>query len=393
MSLRLRRLTAAAVLAIPVVAIPVAATAAVTTTADYGSTYGYGGYGSSYGYGGSSGYGSTDPGSYGSYGSYGLGGGTYGGYGTYGGSSTSTSTLDAEQASDTESTGVVLINTEVDYGEGEAAGTGLVLSDDGIVVTNHHVIADSTSITVTVPSTGKTYTADVVGYDATDDVAVLQLEDASGLTTVSTDTDGVSSGDAVTAVGNAEGGGTLLAADGTVTATGSDIQVSDDQGGTESLEDLIQVDADIVSGDSGGALLDSDGDVVGMNVAASSGSANVTGYAIPIDTVLDIATSIMSGETTGDIALGYDAALGVQLYSTSDALTVAGVVDGGAAADAGITAGSTITSFDGSSVTTADDLTGAIAKLDAGDEVKVGWTDSSGASHTATVTLGRAPVA
>jgi S1-C subfamily serine protease len=393
MSLRLRRLTAAAVLAIPVVAIPVAATAAVTTTADYGSTYGYGGYGSSYGYGGSSGYGSTDPGSYGSYGSYGLGGGTYGGYGTYGGSSTSTSTLDAEQASDTESTGVVLINTEVDYGAGEAAGTGLVLSDDGIVVTNHHVIADSTSITVTVPSTGKTYTADVVGYDAADDVAVLQLEDASGLTTVSTDTDGVSSGDAVTAVGNAEGGGTLLAADGTVTATGSDIQVSDDQGGTESLEDLIQVDADIVSGDSGGALLDSDGDVVGMNVAASSGSANVTGYAIPIDTVLDIATSIMSGETTGDIALGYDAALGVQLYSTSDALTVAGVVDGGAAADAGITAGSTITSFDGSSVTTADDLTGAIAKLDAGDEVKVGWTDSSGASHTATVTLGRAPVA
>ncbi|MDH2412766.1 trypsin-like peptidase domain-containing protein [Nocardioides sp. CER19] len=372
MAHRLRRIVAATVLAAPLVALPVAAPAAVAA-ADYGYPGLGGGWSAGSGYGGDGG----DQ-------SYG-----YGGYSSY----PTTSTLDAQQATAQESTGVVLVDTVVDYGTGEAAGTGLVLTADGIVLTNHHVVADSTSITVTVPSTGREYVADVVGYDATDDVAVLQLEHASGLATVTTDTGGATTGQAVTAVGNAEGGGTLLAADGTVTAPSSNITVSDDQGGTESLSHLIQVNADVVSGDSGGALLDSDGEVIGMNVAASSGRADVTGYAIPIGTVLDLATRIIAGDTTGDIELGYDGALGVQLYGASGAPVVAGLVDNGAAADAGITTGSTITSFGGAEVTSIDQLSTAVAKHDAGDRVRVGWTDTSGQAHTATVTLGRAPVA
>ena len=383
MARRLRRIVAATLLAAPLVALPVAAPAAVAV-AEHGDgstpTYGHSaahGYGYGYGYGSGAGAWPSD-----------LGDPGVGGYSSY-----ASSTVEADPATSAESTGVVLVDTVVDYGQGEAAGTGLVLTSDGYVLTNHHVIADSTSITVTLPSTGRDYVADVVGYDAADDVAVLHLEDASGLTTVATDSGDLASGAAVTAVGNAEGGGTLRAADGTVTATGADITVSDDQGGTESLDHLIEVDADIVSGDSGGALLDSDDEVVGMNVAASSGSADVVGYAIPIGTVLDIASQIRSGDSGGDIDLGYGAALGVELAASSTTPAVGGVVEDGAAAGAGIGAGSTITSFAGTEVTSADALTTAIARLGAGDRVRVGWTDAEGQTHTATVTLGRAPVA
>lgn len=379
MAHRLRRAAAATVLAVPLVALPVAAPAAVAA-ADYhpGSVIDPFGR-SAHGYGGLGG------GGYGDYGSDGA----YSGYPSY---ATEAATLNVGAATAQESKGVVLVDTVLDYGTGEAAGTGLVLTSDGTVVTNHHVIANSTSITVTIPSTGRSYVGDVVGYDATDDVAVLHLEGASGLATVTPDTGSVAAGTAVTAVGNAEGGGALLAAAGTVTATGSHITVSDDRGGTESLSDLIQVDADVVSGDSGGALLDVDGAVVGMNVAASNGSPTITGYAIPISGVLDIASSIMAGDTTGDIQLGYDGALGVQLYLSSGAPEVVGVLEGGAAAAAGVTPGSTITSFGGSRVT-ARSLTTAIAGHAAGDSVRVGWTDAAGTAHTATVTLGRAPVA
>ena len=140
----------------------------------------------------------------------------------------------------------------------------------------------------------------------------------------------------MTAVGDAGGdGGALTAAAGTVTDTNHPITVSDEQtGAAHRLTQLIEVDADIIPGDSGGALLESDGDVVGMNVAASSGSANITGYVIPIKRVLRIAAHVVAGEETASITLGYDAFLGVSLAGTGTAL--AGVVDGGAAADAGL---------------------------------------------------------
>ena len=244
---------------------------------------------------------------------------------------------------------------------------------------------------MTVPSTGKKYTATVVGYDSSRDVAVLKLQDASGLSTVATDRT-VSVGEAVTAVGNAEGAGTLTAADGKVLVRRTTIDVSGDDGTTEHLTGLIENSSDVVSGDSGGALLDADDEVVGMNVAASTGTTQVTGYAIPIARVLRIADKILAGHATAKITIGAKAALGVELDSTSSTPYVAGVVSGGAAAKAGIVQGDTITSVAGTSVSSYSELTTALAGYQPGQQVKVGWTDAEGTAHSATVTLGTAAV-
>jgi len=370
-----------AVAAIPLVAIPIAtpalAVAAVSATKTYaaesGPGYGYGYGGSVESYGGAYGGGIVDP--------YRQSLGT------------STAAVDSEPATEAESTGVVLINTTVGYGTGQGAGTGLTITGDGIVVTNHHVVEGATSITVTDPSTGETYAATVLGYDDVHDVAVLQLEDASGLATVATDQDAATQGEEVTAVGNAEGQGSLSAADGTVTDPSTAITVNNEDGTTAELSDLIQTDADVVSGDSGGALLDEDGEVIGMNVAATSGSAEISGYAIPIDTVLDIAAQILAGEESGDVEIGGSAAaLGVQVDTTRSTLVV-GVVEDGAAEAAGVTEGSTITAVDGTAVASIDDITSVLGDHEPGDEVAVSWTDAAGQAHTATVTLGEGPVA
>ncbi len=305
----------------------------------------------------------------------------------------STASLDTSVATSAQSEGLVTITSEVDFGAGEAAGTGIVIGGDGLVVTNHHVVEGATSISVTVANTGKTYDAQVLGYNAKRDVAVLQLDGASGLATASTDASGVSVGDPVTAVGDAGGdGGALTAADGSVTDTDHPITVSDEQtGDAHRLTQLIEVDADIIPGDSGGALLSSSGEVVGMNVAASSGSAKITGYVIPVKRVLRIAARVVAGQDTASITLGYDAFLGVSLYGSGT--TLAGVLDGGAAAVAGLGAGDTITSVGGTSVATYPELQKAVAAHDPGDSVRVSWTDPGGATHSATATLGRAPVA
>lgn len=376
-SRRLRQ-SLVAVLAIPIVAIPLAtpalAVAAVGATrtyaaeADPGNAYGYG-FGGAYG------------------GAYG-GGRIVAPYGQG-----LTATVDSEPATEAESTGVVLINTTVGYGTGQGAGTGLTITGDGIVVTNHHVVQGATSITVTDPSTKESYDATVLGYDDVHDVAVLQLEDASGLSTVATDRDAAAQGEEVTSVGNAEGQGSLSAADGTVTDPSTAITVNDEDGTASALRDLIQTDADVVSGDSGGALLDEDGEVIGMNVAATSGSAEISGYAIPIDTVLDIAAQIIAGEESGDVEIGGSAAaLAVQVDTTRSTLVV-GVVADGAAEAAGITEGSTITSVDGTTVASIDDITSVLADHEPGDEIAVSWTDAAGEAHTVTMKLGEGPVA
>ncbi|HET6209134.1 MAG TPA: trypsin-like peptidase domain-containing protein, partial [Jatrophihabitans sp.] len=214
------------------------------------------------------------------------------GNGNSGGSGSSGSTGSTGAASAAQQVGIVDINTTIDYGQGKAAGTGLVLNSNGEVLTNNHVVQDSTSLSVTVVSTGKTYTATVLGTDPTDDVAVIQLKDASGLATAKLgDSSEVSVGTAVTAVGNAGGtGGTPTAATGTVSAINQSITASDDNGSNaERLTGMIQVNANIQPGDSGGALYDNaTGTVIGMNTAASSASgrfgntAATTGFAIPI---------------------------------------------------------------------------------------------------------------
>jgi len=308
-----------------------------------------------------------------------------------GGSSPGASGDSTAQASASQLTGLVRIVSTMRYDGGEAVGTGMVLTSDGEVVTNHHVVEGATSVKVTVMSTGATYTAKVVGTDTRDDVAVLQLAGASGLDTVTTDTDGITVGDAVTAVGDANGASSFTAATGTVLSRNQTITTQREgsaQG--QRLTGLLQISSDVISGDSGGATYDKDGEVVGMTTAASSGSTDVVGYAVPIAKVLRIADDLESGMTSSRYDYGYPAFLGIGLGGTSS--TVQGVYPSTPAAGAGIEAGDTVTAIDGTSVSTSAALRKAVAAHSPGDRVTVTWTDTNGTSHTATVSLAQGPV-
>lgn len=290
-----------------------------------------------------------------------------------------------------QSRGVVLIDEVLDYGEGEAAGTGMVLSRDGLVVTNHHVVADATSIRVKVPGTGRTYTATVLGYDVSDDVAVLQLQGARHLHPV-TFHKRVRVGQPVTSVGNAEGRGRLIAAAGKVLKRRVTVTVRNDDGGRDRMPGLIKDSSDVVPGDSGGALRDAHNRVVAMNVAASVGTKDVVGFAIPIARVKRLAAMIIAGHATSQITIGLRPELGVVLDSRARGLSIAGTIPGSPAARAGLTKGDVLTSIGGTSVTNEAQLAAAMAHHQPGERVTLGWTDPHGGSHTATVTLGAAPV-
>jgi S1-C subfamily serine protease len=302
--------------------------------------------------------------------------------------------LDTSVATAAQSLGLVEITTTLEYGEGEAAGTGIVLGNDGLVVTNHHVVEGATDITVTDATTGEEHAAEVLGYDATKDVAVLRLEDPAGLTAVTTDPGGVTTGDAVTAVGDAGGdGGSLTAAPGTVTDLHHPITVQDEVTGVDvRLRNHIEVSSDVDPGDSGGALLDAEGDVVGMNVAASSGAGDVTGYVIPIGRVLRVVDDVLAGDQTGTVVVGGTPFLGVGLSSGNGAATLAGVVAGSPAARLGLAAGDTVTAIGGEAVSTAAGLRAAVASHEPGDSVPVAWTGGAGTAHQGSVTLVAGPV-
>ncbi|GGI39244.1 hypothetical protein GCM10010988_23100 [Cnuibacter physcomitrellae] len=342
------------------------------------------------------------------------------GYGQYGSGGTSTDTsTDAVAASAAQKKGVVTIVSQLGYQSAESAGTGIILTSDGLILTNNHVVEGSTATQVTDETTGKTYKATVVGTDKTHDIAVLQLQDASGLTTASLEkSDSAAVGDAVTAVGNAGGTGDLVAAAGTVAAVDQTITTQSEAGvDGETLSGLIQVDADIVSGDSGGPLLDAQGDVVGIDTAASSGSADITGFAIPISTALDIAAQIEAGTETDTIEIGYPGFLGVELAQTptgygsaygsatgrsgsgasagsaTSGATIGGVIEGTPADEAGLTAGDVITAVNGTPVSSADDLTKIVGQMEPGEVVTLTWTTASGTSQTAAVTLIQGPAA
>ncbi len=292
-------------------------------------------------------------------------------------SRTQNASLPATDATKEQEKGLVYINTVVGYGDGGGAGTGMILTSNGTILTNHHVIEGATSIEVEVVSTGEKYEADVVGYDDSADVAVLQLQDASDLATVDLDQhEKVAVGDEIVAVGNANGdGGAASAAAGVVTDLDQEI-TAESAAGSEKLTGLIQVDADVVAGDSGGALLEAD----------------IVGYAVPIDDAVKIARKIVAGDASDTIHIGDSAFLGVQLDPQSQVPLVAGTIEGTAAAQAQIPAGSTITALDGTPIATTDELSDLIAQHAPGDDVTVTWVDGNGAEQTATVTLGTGPV-
>ncbi|WP_141848431.1 S1C family serine protease [Lapillicoccus jejuensis] len=310
--------------------------------------------------------------------------------GTTSGASGGTTSGTTTSPTSTQLTGLVRIDSTLT--DGEAAGTGMVLTADGRVVTNHHVVEGATSIRVTVMSTGRTYTATYVGGDATADVAVLQLQGASGLTPVTFAASAATTGQSVTAVGDAQGESTLTAAPGTVTALAQEIDVQGDDGTTHHLSGLVELAADIVPGDSGGAVYDAAGQVVAMNVAASSGTRDVTGYAIPAATVRQVVDEVVAGRASDTVALGYDGYLGVGLASDGST-TVYGVVAGGPVDGSGLAAGDTVTSVDGTSVSSGDQLRAAVTAHRPGDRVALTWTAPDGTTGSATVVLGTAPIA
>jgi S1-C subfamily serine protease len=338
-----------------------------------------------------------------------------------GSSNGSGSALSTEAITAAVEPGVVDIDTRLGYQAAAAAGTGMILSSNGYVLTNNHVIDGATSITATVVGTGRTYTATVVGTDVSQDVAVLRLTGASGLTTVPLgDSSTVSTGDNVVAIGNAGGtGGDPTVVTGSVTDLNQSITASDENGtNAEQLSGLIVTNAPIVAGDSGGPLVSDQGKVIGINTAASANnqfmSANSTGFAIPINKALSIAKQIEDGNETDTIHIGATGFLGIAMApptgsangsgnstgtgtgSTSpadDPPTVSTVIAGSPADKAGITAGDTITAFDGTSVSTAEGLQNLTHRRHPGDKVSISWTDTSGQSHTATVTLATGPAA
>src|ERR1700742_567272 len=221
--------------------------------------------------------------------------------------------------------GVVLINSTLQYSSEAAAGTGMVINADGLVLTNNHVIAGATKITASVAKTGRTYPATVVGYDKTGDVALLRLQGASGLKTVPLgNSTAVRTGDAVVALGNAQGRGTVITAAGQVTALNQTITASDQGAMTssETLHGMIETNADIVPGDSGGPLANSASQVIGMDTAANSVSRgdqqqSAAGFAIPINTALSVARQIAGGQASATIMIGYPPFVGILIGSST----------------------------------------------------------------------------
>ena len=309
-------------------------------------------------------------------------------------------------AAATISPALVDINTAVGYDGAQAAGTGIVLRSDGLVLTNHHVVAGATQMTVTDVGNGQTYQAAVVGYDASKDVAVLQLVGASGLTTAQlADPVAVEVGDTVVGVGNAGGvGGAPIAAEGQVTALQQSITATDEGSGTaEKLTGLIATDASIEPGDSGGALVNTDGVVVGMDTAgATSGPSSegptTAGFAIPVTDAMAVASQITSGQGSATVHIGGTAFLGVQIASggmvggSSTGVVVSGVVPGTAAEAAGMAGGDVITGVGDATVDTPQSLSRLLSGSHPGDRVSITWTDGSGQSRTAEVTMGQGPV-
>jgi len=292
--------------------------------------------------------------------------------------------------------GIVVINTSLGLQSASAAGTGMVLTSSGEVLTNNHVIRGATSVKVVVPGTTHAYTARVVGYDVADDVAVLGVVGASHLKTVSTAASAkLRIGQRVRAVGNANGGGRLLSARGSITGLRQSIEVSDDSGGSESLAGLIETNADLQPGDSGGPLLNASGKVIGMDTAASTGnfvSTAADSYAIPIAKALSVAKQIVAGHSSSRVHVGATAFLGIQVQGQGGGgLVVEGVVPGGPAEAARLQAGDVITSIDGHAVTTPSSLTSYLLTKKPGNTVTIGFTDGLGAGQTASVKLASGP--
>jgi S1-C subfamily serine protease len=301
----------------------------------------------------------------------------------------------ASAATGTPTKGVVLVTTNLALENASAAGTGMVLTSNGEVLTNNHVIRGATTIKVIVPATHKTYTASVLGYDIADDVALIKMNGASKLATI---TKGNSSklrvGQASTAVGNANGGGKLVITKGTVTGLNRSIQIRDDTGDVSTLRNLIQTSAHLVPGDSGGPLLDSLGRVIGMDAAGSAAASQddaAPGYAIPINLALGLTRQIELHRASASVHIGDTAFIGIQVQATASGVSIGPLVPGSPAEKAGLQQGDVITSLDGTPVASFVDIRTFLFDKHPGDSVTLAYTDVSGNATQTTIVLASGP--
>ena len=296
---------------------------------------------------------------------------------------------------------VVDVNSILGFQGGTAAGTGMVLTSSGAILTNNHVIDGATRISVQIAGTGRSYAATIVGTDVAEDVAVIQLQGAAGLKVAPFGDSGkVMIGDRVVSLGNALGrAGPPSVSQGIVVGLGRDITATDPTAGTaENLSGLIQTSAALQPGDSGGPLVSSAGQVVGMDTAASSrvrfNAGSGVGFAIPINHALQVVAQIRAGGGTVQspsptAQRGY---LGVEIQQQgTPGAYVAGVVASGPADAAGIQAGDTIVAIGGTAITSSSSLTSVLSGHHPGDSVRVTWVDGLGGRHAATVQLQAAP--
>jgi S1-C subfamily serine protease len=305
------------------------------------------------------------------------------------------------------SAALVDISVSFDYDGSSGAATGIVVSPEGEVLTNNHVIDGATRISATDVGNGRTYTATVVGYAPSVDIAVLQLQGASGLATAKLgDSSNVAIGEAVRGIGNARGaGGTPAIARGTIASLDQSLAATDGSGvATELLSGLIEVNADIQPGDSGGPLIDDRGRVIAVNTAGSSpGLGSPRTYAVPINQALSTARRIESGNGSATVHIGPSGFLGVRVSVANSAggpgsglprsagLRVGDVVGGAAAAKAGLGPGDLITALDGRRVRSAAGLRAIMLSHHPHDVVRISWTDNAGHRRISSVELGSGP--
>ena len=223
--------------------------------------------------------------------------------------------------------GLVVINSKLQDDGADvsgAAGTGMIISSSGLVLTNNHVINATNGLTATVVATHKTYPAMWLGYDKGSDIAVIKLEGASGLTPVPLgNSSAVKVGEGVAAMGNANGTGSITTVTGAITGLNEAIMASDEGSGesAEHLTGMLQTDADIIQGDSGGPLVSTAGQVIGMDTASSSdvmASQENAGFAIPVNKAMTIAREIIAGRPGAGVRVGATGFVGVLVASAPD---------------------------------------------------------------------------
>jgi S1-C subfamily serine protease len=334
------------------------------------------------------------------------------------GAATAATTIDVAAVAAATAPAVVDVNTVLDglEGGGAAAGTGMVVSPDGLIVTNNHVVQGADTVSVVVPGHGSR-TATVIGTDPSADVAVLKVAGLSALPTVQFGgSSSVTVGDPVVAIGNALGlGGSPTVTQGIISATGRTITASDETGANpETLYGLLQTDAPIAPGNSGGPLVDAADKVIGMDTAgASAGTTGASlGFAIPSTTVLTIADEIEAHKDLPGLVYGRQAFLGVDVVDSSQAggvgfgfgvgsvastpngtpgVVVAAVDPASPAFSVGIESGDVITAVNGQPTVTTTALSNAIEAKQPGQVVSLRVSSPSG-TETIQVHLAQAPV-